>query len=109
MNYTDGKNRQESARNNLTLLLGTRASNPYGTLDKETFLKKLSNMTLEEKGMLCNKVNVRPNPRSHFMEAELIKSFDQFVLLQPIIVETEEKKFSKVDYANPPQSLKDLL
>lgn len=109
MNYTDGKNRQVSNRETLASLIGNKVNNPFGTLDRDVFLKKLSGMTLEEKGLLCNKVKVRPSSRAHFMDVELTKAFDNFLSIQPIILNAEESKIKKVDYNNPPQSLKDLL
>ena len=112
MNYTDGKKHTAQARISLASLLDDNSKNPFGTLSRDQFASRLTCMSLEEKGLLCNKVDVRPiaNGRSHIMDERLMDAFDAYAESQPIFLEDKTQKMERrVDYLNPPQSLKNLL
>ena len=112
MNYTDGKNNDRKSKEALAALLNDQSNNPFKTLNREEFKSRLQRMDLDEKGRLCNKVNVRPiaNGHVHVMDERLLAAFDEFTQTQPIFLEEKTKPSSgKVDYLNPPQSLRKLL
>lgn len=112
---TDGKDKsgEVKARESLAALLNDKSNNPFGVSTRKDFDRKLLHMTLEEKGMLCNKVDVRPiaNGHVHVMDQRLRDAFDAFIANQPIFLDGKRSGpvEKKVNYLNPPQSLKDLL
>jgi len=113
MNYTDGKNRdgEHAAMESLANLLND-TKNPFGTLKRDEFKNKLATMTLEDKGMLCTKVGVRPIANGHvaIMDQRLMSAFESYVSSQPIYLEDRKRELSKrADYANPSQRLQKLI
>ena len=113
MKYTDGKKRnEEEARESLASLINDRSRNPFGTLDPDQFDERLAAMTVDEKFRLCAKVGVRSiaNGHVHIMDERLRDAFRTYIETQPIYLEEKGKEVSrKVDYMNPPQSLRKLL
>lgn len=112
--YTDGKLNQDSiksAKSALASLLDV-SDNHFGTEDRGQFIKKLAAMSLSDKGLLCNKVGIRPivDGRSHLMDENLVKAFDQYMENKPILIEDRNRQIKqKIDYQNPPESLAKLL
>ena len=82
MEFSHGKHTKETDSekdSTLATLLGMGGNNPFETLDREVFLDKLDRMTLEERGNLACKLDVRPNPRGNSMRDGLIAAFDRYV------------------------------
>lgn len=79
---TDGKNRdsEEIAKlRNLEEVLGIRAMNPYGTLDRDIFEEKLGDMTQTDMQNLAMNIGFPPTRDRHALKRGLRKSFDAFL------------------------------
>lgn len=79
---TDGKSRDYDAIQEikeLEALFGIKESNPYGTMNKQIFAEKISDMTNTDLQSLAMRVGVPPSRNSAELRRMLKNSFDSFV------------------------------
>lgn len=79
---TDGKSRDEEEfqkMKDLEDILGIKQANPYGTLNREIFEEKLSDMTMTDMQSLAMQVGYPPTRDRHALKKGLAKSFDSYL------------------------------
>lgn len=79
---TDGKNRDAETIKELRAmeeLFGIKESNPYGTMNRQIFAERISDMTNTDLQNLAMRVGVPPSRNGHELKRLLKNSFDSFV------------------------------
>lgn len=79
---SDGKDRDSDTIRELKALeslFGIKESNPYGTMNRQIFDERISDMTTTDLQNLAMRVGVPPSRNGHELKRLLKNSFDSFV------------------------------
>jgi hypothetical protein len=113
---TDGKDRSKFEKDlaevkELEELLGMPQMNPYGTLNRELFKRRLENCSASELTDLAARVGLPRERNMHLLKGSLMKSFDFYGEKHDVTVQGQAKPIidpSSPDYESAVKLFKDL-
>lgn len=116
LEVTDGKDRdsfeEEVQRvKELEELLGMPQMNPYGTLNRELFKRRLDDSSASELTDLAARVGLPRERNMNLLKKSLMKSFDFYGIKHNVTVQGEAKPIidpSSPDYENAVKLFKDI-
>ena len=114
---TDGKDRNKFEKDlaevkELEELLGMPQMNPYGTLNKELFKRRLESCSASELTDLAARVGLPRERNMQLLRQSLMKSFDFYAEKHDVTVQGQAKPIidpSSPDYESAVKLFKDLL
>ena len=116
LEVTDGKDRdafEEEVKKvkELEELLGMPQMNPYGTLNREIFRRRLDDSSASDLTDLAARVGLPRERNMQLLKNSLMKSFDFYAIKHDVTVQGEAKPIidpSSPDYENAAKLFKDI-